>query len=133
MTTYSEITEIIRSGKLCPIKIQDYLRYPENYLHSFDRRSAQLMKDSLNNLTVASALYRHLPGATVSISVVQILLYTVKWAVYGQLTLISQTSDFLVSGSMLVNGNVILTKQCSTSPRGSIRVYSNVRIWHIER
>lgn len=75
MTTYSEITEIIRSGKLCPLKIQDHLRYLEHYLPSFDTKSAQLMKDSLDNLTVTSALYRHLPGATVSISVVQTPVY----------------------------------------------------------
>ncbi|KAK3174200.1 hypothetical protein OEA41_001444 [Lepraria neglecta] len=96
VTTYSEITKIIRSGKLCPIKIQDHLRYPDNYLPSFDTRSAQLMKDSLNNLTVASALYRRLPGATVSISVVQIPMYTVKWAVYGPINF--DISDFRLFG-----------------------------------
>ena len=103
VTTYSDLTEIIRSGKLCPLKIQDHLRYPENYFPSFDTRSAQLMKDSLKSLTVASALYRRLPGATVPISVVQIPLYTVKWAVNRPINF--RLSDFrlfgfLVSGSM---------------------------------
>ena len=54
------------------------------------------MKDSLDNLAVASALYRHLPGATVSISVVQIPLYIVNWAVYGRINF--DISDFKIFG-----------------------------------
>ena len=83
LATFLEATEILRSGKLCPLKVQDHLRHPKRYLPSFDAGTILVMELSLKNLLVASTLYSRLPGATVSIRVVQIPLYTVRWAGFG--------------------------------------------------
>jgi hypothetical protein len=80
LATFSEATEILRSGKLCPLKVQDHLRHPKRYLPNFNTASIHEMETSLKYLLVASTLYSRLPGATVSIRVVQTPLHTVRWA-----------------------------------------------------